>query len=84
MAVIHFAAFKAVGESVEEPLNLDGMKVVGYTSAIQVFYLVLSDFIGLFIFLKMIGEDGGIEAGFSILRTEAADHSIGELNHNTH
>ena len=84
MAVIHLAAFKAVGESVKEPLNLDGMKVVGYTSAIQVFYFVLSGFIGLFIFLKMIGVDRGIEAGFSILRTEAADHSIGELNHNTY
>ena len=84
MAVIHFAAFKALGESVKEPLNLDGMKVVGYTSAIQEFYFVLSGFIGLFIFLKMIGVDRGIEAGFSILRTEAADHSIGELNHNTY
>jgi UDP-glucose 4-epimerase len=48
MAVIHFAAFKAFGESVEEPLNLHGMKVVGYTSAIQVFYLVLS---GLLVYL---------------------------------
>ena len=84
MAVIHLAVFKAMGESVEEPLNLDGMKVVGYTSAIQVFYFVLSGFIGLFIFLKMIGGDGDIEAGFSTLRTEAADHSIGELNHNTY
>jgi UDP-glucose 4-epimerase len=46
MAVIHFVAYKAVGESVKEPLNLDGMKVVGYTSAIQVFFLVLSGFIG--------------------------------------
>jgi hypothetical protein len=84
MAVIHFAAFKAVGESVKEPLNLDGMKVVGYTSAIQVFFLVLSGFIGLFVSLKMVGGDEGIGAGFSILRTEAADHSIGELNHKTY
>ena len=67
-----------MGESVKELLKLDGMKVIGYTSAIQVFYLVLSGFIGLFVFLKMIGGgDEGIEAGFSILRTEAADHSIG-------
>jgi UDP-glucose 4-epimerase len=49
MAVIHFAAFKAVGESVRETLNLGGMKVVGYASAIQVFFLVLSGFIGLFV-----------------------------------
>lgn len=58
MAVIHFAAFKAVGESVKEPLNLEGMKVVGYTSAIQVFFLVLSGFIGLFVSLKMVGGGG--------------------------
>lgn len=77
MAVIYIAAFKALGESVKEPLKLDGMKVKGETSAIQVFYLVLSGFIGLFIFLKMIGGDEGIEVGFSILRTEVADHSIG-------
>lgn len=49
MAVIHFAAFKAVGESVRETLNLGGMKVVGYASAIQVFFLVLSGFVGLFV-----------------------------------
>ena len=49
MAVIHLAAYKAVGESVKEPLNLDGMKVVGYTSAIQVFFLVLSGFVSLFV-----------------------------------
>ena len=55
MAVIYIAAFKALGESVKEPLKLDGMKVIGYNSAIQVFYLVLSGFIGLFVFLKMIG-----------------------------
>ena len=84
MAVIHLAAYKAVGESVKEPLNLDGMKVVGYTSAIQVFFLVLSGFIGLFVSLKMVGGDEGIGAGFSIIRKEAADHSIGELNHKTY
>ena len=59
MSVIYIAAFKALGESVKEPLKLDGMKVIGYTSAIQVFYLVLSGFIGLFVFLKMIG--GGMK-----------------------
>ncbi len=73
-----------MGESVKEPLNLDGMKVVGYTSAIQVFLLVLSGFIGLFVSLKMTGGDEGIGAVFSILRTEAADHSIGELNYKTY
>jgi len=55
-------------------IALGGMKVVGYTSAIQVFFLVVSGFIALFISLKMIGGKDGIIAGFSILRTEAADH----------
>lgn len=55
-------------------IALGGMKVVGYTSAIQVFFLVLSGFIALFISLKMIGAEKGIAAGFTILRTEAADH----------
>jgi SSS family solute:Na+ symporter len=55
-------------------IALGGMKVVGYTSAIQVFFLVISGFIALFISLKMIGGTEGISAGFHILKTEAADH----------
>lgn len=55
-------------------IALGGMKVVGYTSAIQVFFLVLSGFIALFISLNMIGGKDGIFAGFTILRREAADH----------
>lgn len=55
-------------------IALGGMEVVGYTSAIQVFFLVLSGFIGLYITLNMIGGDDGMVAGFNILRTEAADH----------
>jgi solute:Na+ symporter, SSS family len=55
-------------------IALGGMKVVGYTSAIQVFFLVVSGFIVLFIALKMIGGDDGIFAGFKILRAEASDH----------
>ena len=55
-------------------IALGGMKVVGYTSAIQVFFLVISGFIALFISLKMIGGTEGISAGFHILKTEASDH----------
>lgn len=55
-------------------IALGGMKVVGYTSAIQVFFLVLSGFIGLYISLNMIGGDAGIGKGFSILSSEASDH----------
>ncbi len=55
-------------------IALGGMKVVGYTSAIQVFFLVLSGFIALYISLDMIGGESGMGKGFAILRTEAADH----------
>ncbi len=55
-------------------IALGGMKVVGYTSAIQVFFLILSGFIGLYISLDMIGGDAGIMKGFTILRAETADH----------
>jgi solute:Na+ symporter, SSS family len=55
-------------------IALGGMKVVGYTSAIQVFFLVMSGFIGLYISLNMIGGHEGIGKGFSILSKETADH----------
>jgi len=55
-------------------IALGGMKVVGYTSAIQVFFLVLSGFIALYISLNMIGGNEGMGKGFSILGSEAADH----------
>lgn len=55
-------------------IALGGMKVVGYTSAIQVFFLVLSGFIALYISLNMIGGDGGMVKGFTILHSEAKDH----------
>lgn len=55
-------------------IALGGMKVVGYTSAIQVFFLVMSGFIALYISLNMIGGDAGIGKGFSILSKETSDH----------
>lgn len=55
-------------------IALGGMKVVGYTSAIQVFFLVLSGFIALYISLNMIGGEGGMIKGFTILKAEAGDH----------
>jgi len=53
-------------------IALGGMKVVGYTSAIQVFFLVLSGFIALFISLNMIGGKDGIFAGFTTLRMRSS------------
>ncbi|MBI2731329.1 MAG: sodium/solute symporter [Sphingobacteriales bacterium] len=55
-------------------IALGGMKVVGYTSAIQVFFLVLSGFIGLYISLNIIGGNDGLSKGFSILQSEVSDH----------
>jgi SSS family solute:Na+ symporter len=55
-------------------IALGGMKVVGYTSAIQVFFLVASGFIALYISLNMIGGDSGIGKGFAILTKETSDH----------
>ena len=55
-------------------IALGGMKVVGYTSAIQVFFLVVSGFIVLYIALNMIGAGQGVLAGFKTLRSEASDH----------
>jgi len=55
-------------------IALGGMKVVGYTSAIQVFFLVLSGFIALYISLNMIGGHAGISKGFGVLRSETSDH----------
>jgi SSS family solute:Na+ symporter len=55
-------------------IALGGMKVVGYTSAIQVFFLVMSGFIALYISLDMIGGDSGVGKGFSVLSKETSDH----------
>jgi SSS family solute:Na+ symporter len=55
-------------------IALGGMNVVGYTSAIQVFFLVLSGFIALYISLDIIGGKSGMGKGFSILTNEASDH----------
>lgn len=55
-------------------IALGGMKVVGYTSAIQVFFLVMSGFIALYITMDIIGGEEGLGKGFSILRSEASDH----------
>jgi solute:Na+ symporter, SSS family len=67
LCVIIIAAFSVF-------IALGGMKVVGYTSAIQVFFLVFSGFIALYISLNLIGGDGGVVKGFSTLRSTAADH----------
>jgi SSS family solute:Na+ symporter len=55
-------------------ITLGGMKVIGYTDVIQVFFLVLGGMVASYIAMNMISGDEGIVAGFSILTSKAADH----------
>jgi SSS family solute:Na+ symporter len=55
-------------------ITLGGMKVIGYTDVIQVFFLVLGGLVATYIALNMISGDQGIAKGFSILRDGASEH----------
>ncbi|HEU5289290.1 MAG TPA: sodium/solute symporter [Cyclobacteriaceae bacterium] len=55
-------------------ITLGGMKVIGYTDVIQVFFLVLGGMVASYIAMNMISGDQGIAAGFSILTSKASDH----------
>jgi SSS family solute:Na+ symporter len=55
-------------------ITLGGMKVIGYTDVIQVFFLVLGGLVASYIAMNMISGDEGIVAGFSILTSKASDH----------
>lgn len=55
-------------------IALGGMKVVGYTSAIQVLFLIFSGILGLYISLNMIAGGDGIVKGFHILKNEVPGH----------
>src|SRR6188768_3257161 len=55
-------------------ITLGGMKVIGYTDVIQVFFLVLGGMVASYIAMNMISGDEGIAKGFNILTTKAADH----------
>lgn len=55
-------------------ITLGGMKVIGYTDVIQVFFLVLGGLVASYIAMNMISGDAGIGAGFSILTSKASDH----------
>lgn len=55
-------------------ITLGGMKVIGYTDVIQVFFLVLGGLVASYIAMNMISGDEGIAKGFNILTTKAADH----------
>ncbi len=55
-------------------ITLGGMKVIGYTDVIQVFFLVLGGLVASYIALNLISNDGGILKGFSILTEGASEH----------
>lgn len=58
-------------------ITLGGMKVIGYTDVIQVFFLVLGGLVATYIALNLVAEKSGqtgILNGFNQLRTEASGH----------
>ncbi len=58
-------------------ITLGGMKVIGYTDVIQVFFLVLGGLVATYLALNLVAEksgQSGIFNGFHIISTEANDH----------
>ncbi len=58
-------------------ITLGGMKVIGYTDVIQVFFLILGGLVTTYIALNLVGTHfgkPGVLNGFSIIKEQAADH----------
>jgi SSS family solute:Na+ symporter len=58
-------------------ITLGGMKVIGYTDVIQVFFLVLGGLAASYIALHLISEKSGttgLWTGFKLLQKDASDH----------
>jgi solute:Na+ symporter, SSS family len=58
-------------------ITLGGMKVIGYTDVIQVFFLVLGGLVATYIALNLVSKEAGQEGilnGFSLLTSQANDH----------
>jgi len=58
-------------------ITLGGMKVIGYTDVIQVFFLVLGGLVATYIALNLVAEKSGqtgLLNGFKLLTTQANDH----------
>ncbi|KQS31691.1 sodium/sugar symporter [Pedobacter sp. Leaf194] len=55
-------------------ITLGGMKVIGYTDVIQVFFLVLGGLVATYIALNLISDGKGIGAGFTMLKEGASEH----------
>jgi SSS family solute:Na+ symporter len=58
-------------------ITLGGMKVIGYTDVIQVFFLVLGGLVTTYLALNLVSEKfgtTGIMHGFNLLRVHAGEH----------
>lgn len=55
-------------------ITLGGMKVIGYTDVIQVFFLVLGGLVATYIALNLISDGQGVMHGFSTLSNGASEH----------
>lgn len=58
-------------------ITLGGMKVIGYTDVIQVFFLVLGGLVATYIALNLVSKEAGQEGiinGFNLLRQHSDDH----------
>ena len=55
-------------------ITLGGMKVIGYTDVIQVFFLVLGGLVATYIALNLISDGQGVVQGFSKLTSGASEH----------
>jgi SSS family solute:Na+ symporter len=58
-------------------ITLGGMKVIGYTDVIQVFFLILGGLAATYIALHLISEKSGTTGlwnGFKLLKADASDH----------
>lgn len=66
-----FLAFFAV------MITLGGMKVIGYTDVIQVFFLILGGLVTTYLALNLVAEEfgsSGVISGFSLMTQHASDH----------
>lgn len=55
-------------------ITLGGMKVIGYTDVIQVFFLVLGGLVATYIALNLISDGQGVMQGFTMLTSGASEH----------
>ncbi|MFD1629552.1 sodium/sugar symporter [Pseudopedobacter beijingensis] len=55
-------------------ITLGGMKVIGFTDVIQVFFLILGGLITTYLALNLVSDQQGVIEGLNVLTKEAPDH----------